>query len=198
MLAKLLVLFLSFPATAFALTIEQAYEELRTKPINYTNEGMICEQLMVLELKEYLAPTIKRGIIYRESLTKLSRILGELDVVVFDENFERAVFVIEVKCSAKPWLVLAHAREQLSRFRGYLGTAITLYLASNPREVFPQELFSDVVYLTASVKGSKEYGYDLALSLSKEEASELRGRLMACQDRGECPAPIAPQQVNWN
>lgn len=26
MLAKLLVLFLSFPATAFALTIEQAYE----------------------------------------------------------------------------------------------------------------------------------------------------------------------------
>jgi Holliday junction resolvase-like predicted endonuclease len=153
---KFLALWFLFAPAAYALTLEQAYQQLNQQPIDYTNEGMICEQLMVLELQEILPEhTILRGILYRNS----ERILGELDVVVFENN--QAVSVIEVKCSKSPWRVLAHAKEQLARFQSYLGKDIEIHLADDPDETYEQDMFVDSTkYLAASVAASKQYGFD--------------------------------------
>ena len=184
---KLLVLwsFLSLPTLACALTLEEAYQQLSQQPIDYTNEGMICEQLMVLELQESLqGHTITRGILYRN----YKRILGELDVVVFYDS--QVVSVIEVKCSKSPWRVLAHAKEQLARFQSYLGKDIEIHLADDPNETYEQDIFVDSTeYLAASVADSKQYGFDSELSFTKEEAINLKDRLVACQNDGDCPKP---------
>lgn len=190
----LLAFLVLFFTPASALTLEEAYQRLRDKPVDYTNQGAICEQVVALQVDDYFTDYhhVAVGITYRNS--PHGQTVGELDVVVFkgaSENRE-AVAVIEVKCSSRPGRQLRHAREQLRRFETSLKRNGRLILKSTtaPYEVYSSEIFIDPDYMAGSVVGSMASGYDLEIPFTKSEALALRRRLIACQNRGECPQAV--------
>lgn len=194
-LLVLSVLFSVSSSPASALTLEEAYLRLRDKPIDYTNQGAICEQIVALQAEDYFSDYhhVAVGITYRNS--PHGHTVGELDVVVFkgaSEDTREAVAVIEVKCSSRPGRMLGHARKQLRRFETSLNQNGRLVLRStiSPYEEYSSKIFIDPDFLAGSVVGSMASGYDLEIPFTKSEALALRRRLIACQNRGECPQSV--------
>ena len=188
----LVYLFLVFSKIAYSgpsSEMEKAYQALSQKPANYQVEGAICEQLMGLHLEETYPPSdydIKIGIMY----TSGGHTLGELDVVVFDRLTNEAVKIVEVKCSYNPRRLLSKAKAQLKRFKDNVAgdKPLEIFDVHDKNNKYSMERFDEEpLYETGSVEGSRDVGYDIALIFEKDEALEIRRRLMACQKRGQCP-----------
>ena len=95
-----LVLFLGFlssTANADPRTVEESFQRLKDKGINFQVFGTICEHLAKFRLeKEFPSSEYKLhiGIVYESP----ERTLGELDVTVFRKSDMESVAVTEVKC----------------------------------------------------------------------------------------------------
>lgn len=177
---------------AAAITADDAFAQLADKPISYAVEGVICEQLVALQMQEaYPAPQYKitTGIAYAAK----GRTLGELDVVVMDtQRNHRVIEVIEVKCTKSPARMLHKAKEQLARFVQTLASKQSIILYStdnNPRIHYQKSQFISAQMGTASVSGSQGVGYNYELPFSKDEAMAIRRRIQTCQKQGQCARP---------
>ena len=176
-------------------SLEQAFEQLKDKPVDYTNTGSVCEELALLEFQDMFPDhryQLFKGLIY----TNGSRVLGGLDLVVFDmdRDDEGANLVGEVKCSRSVSSALSKAHEQLSRFKRYIdqGGYLEIYQATNPSRFFDVERFQGIAHLaTVSFQGTVARGFDYQIPFDLAATQKLRNRLLDCQNRGECPRPFA-------
>jgi hypothetical protein len=196
--AARLFLCLCFSTPALALDEAQRaadYEELSRIPAKYEVIGTICEYMTSIRLREQYPEDqyfIEVGIEYKVG----GRVIGEIDNVVFRKSDKEAVAVAQVKC--RQGMSRAHhdASEQNERFadtmlaRGGQTRAVTFRSTSKPDLVVLQENMDEVeTYITASQDGGEEYGFDLTIGYTLDEAMAIRERLMRCQQAGQCPRP---------
>lgn len=184
------VFFWVLSAAAFAPTMPQLFEVLGQAGEHYEIVGTVCEQVAKLQAQEaYPAPRyhVITGIAYSNG----DRVVGELDVVVFDKGTNKAILVAEVKCWRGLQGAMNKAREQRTRFQETLRRGRPVYLeCTNHTCQFNRGSFDGPIkYLAIAQKGSRSFGFDWELPYSLENLMQLRQQLMACQSRGQCARP---------
>jgi hypothetical protein len=99
----------------------------------YANDiGSICEFIAKeIIAKKYRSShyMIKTNIAYGDHH---KRILGELDIVVFNRSSRRAALLIEVKCRKDQQKALSHGYNQLKRFKNIISESLELDEAQKP------------------------------------------------------------------
>lgn len=183
------VLALLFVSSAFA-DWAQDFSELKEIPRSYEDAGSICEEVARLEMqREYPAPQYKVevGIAYGDG----TRTIGELDVVIFDTNLNKAIKVAEVKCWKDVPAGLQKAKEQRARFLKYNASGKSLYFHSTSTDqTFPREQFGYVKeFFSIAQKGSLQDGFDVELSYTLREMHNYRFEMLRCQNKGLCAKP---------
>lgn len=185
----LLPMLLTFSSSAFATRVDYYFEKLKEVPADYQTFGTTCEyvaQEMLWEQFDKKSYEIKVGIVYRND----QRIIGELDIVIFDRETQEAILIGEVKCRKNLSNAYRHAREQLQRFQDTINHTLDLelYLDSNRSVHYAPDRFDEYPEkLTIAQEGSEQAGFGLALDLNLAEVTELRARLLRCQRKGYCP-----------
>ncbi len=188
---KYFLLFVLLTAsTAHAKNIQPLFEALRDSGEKYFIVGTVCEQVAKLEMEEtYKTPqyTVITGVQYG---TK-KRVVGELDVIVFENSSKKAILVGEVKCYNKPSVGLAKAKEQRARLLAALKSNTSLQMActGKPCNVGERNFKGLQQFITIAQEGTKAHGFDMELEYSLDELMELRAQLMQCQEKGECARP---------
>lgn len=187
---SLILLIVSFFSVAAFATIQDEALALKDTPRDYFDTGAICEEVARLDLaKEYPAPQYKvmTGIAYDNG----DGTDGELDVIVFDNNTNKALLIGEVKCWTKLAAGLDKAKKQRARFFGYRDNARNLRLkATHGTETFTRDQFAYVnEFITIGQKGAKAYGFDRELNYSLRDLMDLRDIMMKCQHAGKCAKP---------
>lgn len=178
-----------FVSSAFASWSED-FAELKDLPRSYEDYGAICEEVARLDMKkQYPAPqyTVEVGIAYADS----DRTIGELDVIVMDNNIQKAILIAEVKCwkDVRGGLKKAHA--QRSRFLNNLRSNKKLFFqfTSNNKPV-DAAVFDHVKdFISIAQKGSISAGFDQELQYTLDEMHEHRADMIRCQSKGECAKP---------
>lgn len=171
--------------------LSEDYHTLKNSGKNFEVIGVICEEITQLRYAEqYPEPTYKvlTGIAYSDS----ERTLGELDLIVFDNQTQNAILIGEVKCwkNAKSGLKKAH--EQRKRFIDNIRSskALVFRWLSNPKEKFTKTQFNKTnTFISISQQGTKSSGFDVELEYTLDELMKLRQDIMTCQNSGECVKP---------
>lgn len=179
-----------FAVTAFAGLTED-YHVLKNNGKSQQMIGTICEQVTQLRYQEeYPAPEYRvlTGIAYSDE----TRTIGELDLIVFDNQTHNAILIGEVKCWKDPKSGLKKAQDQRKRFLTYVKSskALTFRWLDDPKEKFTKTQFNKTNnFISVSQLGTKKKGFDVELEYTLEELMTLRADIIACQDRGECVKP---------
>ncbi|MCC7442783.1 MAG: hypothetical protein IT285_14200 [Bdellovibrionales bacterium] len=185
------VLFLSSPAQS--ADFWTTFHQVKSLEDSLEVVGVICEEVAKIELEVEEFPRsrydIVTGIAYAD---QNGRVIGELDVVVFNRQTGDAELVTEVKC----WKNLSGARSkatsQLKRFRDTLasGRPIRMYDVKKPSVRFDVRAFRQNPEFGAMAQlGAREKGFERELDLTLDELMVLRSRVMACQEAGQCQGP---------
>lgn len=166
------------------------FELLKDIPRSYEDSGAICEEVARLEImREYPAPQydVLVGIAYGDQ----NRVIGELDIVIFDKNLNKVVSIGEVKCWKDVRGGLAKAREQRQRFiKTNNASRATRFVSTSTKEVYPPELFEQVrEFFSMAQKGSQSQGFDRELSYTLKEMHTYRYDMIQCQSQGQCARP---------
>lgn len=164
-------LVLSFAPSAFALTYGEAKSIAKSLPKQYldtTDHGKLCEVLGV-KIMQDLRPgaEVLNGVVYK----KKSRIVGELDLVVVENNV--VTDVIEVKCMVAYKKAANKAEEQLSRFADYIGRCDVDF--SLEKQKLPCDLFGnpDIRLGKMSYKDATSAGFNYNLNFTRNEILQL-------------------------
>ncbi len=187
MFSLTLLFVLSLGSISFA-GMEEDFEALRSTPRSYEDAGAICEEVARLRVAdEYPAPQyeVVTGIAYADS----QRTIGELDVIVFDKNIDRAIKVAEVKCWKDPRGGLKKAQQQRQRFLSNVrsGKALQFVSTGVDGKRYSKDQFSQIqVFTTIAQKGTTENGFDQELEYTLKEFHAFRSKMIACQQAGEC------------
>jgi len=186
-LFTLFVLFVSFSAHA---TWEEDFAQLKNIPRSYEDSGSICEEVGRLEMqKEFPAPqySVIVGIAYGDE----ARVIGELDLVIFDNNLQKVIKIGEVKCWKDVRGGLEKAREQRARFLKAIRSNRSLrFFSTSTKEAFPQEKFEYVQeFFSMAQKGSVAQGFDRELEYTLKEMHDYRYEMIRCQNQGRCVRP---------
>lgn len=184
-----LIVFLGALLVSFSSQADWAedFAELKDIPRDYSDAGSICEEVGRLQLfDEYPAPQheIIVGIEYGDG----ARTIGELDLVVVDNNTQKVVAVGEVKCWKSFGGGLKKAQEQRRRFQDALrkNKAVQFRAHSGNME-FEAEDFEHVRdFFSMGPKGAEAAGYDRELEYSLKEMHKYREVMLQCQRNGEC------------
>ena len=184
---RLLVLLftLAVSQSATAKDIRETFEQLRSSGENYEIVGVVCEQVARLELAEtYPAPQFEiiTGIEYGDK----SRIIGELDVVVFNNVDHKAVVVAEVKCWENAPSGARKAMEQRTRFRRVAESHQSVAMKTHNDTYDVRQFWGPIKYMAISYLGTLKAGYDFDLEYTLEELLQLRKELISCQNAGKC------------
>lgn len=186
---KFLVLISSlfFALNSFAATWAEDFESLKSIPRSYEDSGAICEEIARLDVQKiYLAPQFEvlTGISYGDT----QRVIGELDIIVFDKNINKVVHIAEVKCWKDMRGGLDKALDQRHRFLKAIRSAKVLVFKSTSSDAtYPQEQFEDVSdFTTLGQKGTVAAGYDQELSYTLQELHKHRADMLSCQSKGIC------------
>ncbi|AGH95994.1 hypothetical protein [Pseudobdellovibrio exovorus] len=186
--ASTLVLF--FSLNLFA-GLSEDYHALKNSGKNFQAIGTICELVAQLRFQEqYPEPEYRvvTGIAYNDTV----RTIGELDLIVFDQQENKALLVGEVKCWKDPKGGLAKARDQRQRFLNHLRSnkPIRFKYLENPSEPFDKAQFIDVTeFISIAQKGTARVGFDYEFDYTLDELMQLRADIMSCQKSGECQRP---------
>jgi hypothetical protein len=155
--------------------------------------GTICEDVTQLRyIEKYPAPQYRvlTGIAYNDK----ERTVGELDLVVFDNETHNAILIGEVKCWNSPKSGLKKAQEQRKRFLDNVKSskALTFKWLQDPKEKFTKTQFNKTSnFISIAQHGAKNKGFDVELEYSLKELMQLREDIMRCQESGECIKPKA-------
>ena len=171
--------------------LEEEMIALKDVPRDYFDTGAICEEVARLNMIQvYPAPQYKvlTGVAYDNG----QGTSGELDVVVFDMNTNKAIKVAEVKCWNKLGQALDKAYKQRKRFFGYRDNSENIgYKKAHSNETFTKDQFAYVTeFITIGQAGAKAAGFDEELQYSLKELMTLRDMMMKCQRQKQCVAPI--------
>ncbi len=181
----LLLLVFAFSFNATAKDISGVFEKLQSSGENYEIAGTVCEQVARLELYEtYPAPQfeIVTGIEYGDK----SRVIGELDVVVFNRSDAKAVVVAEVKCWENAPAGARKASEQQTRFRRVAEARQQVAMNSHGDNFDIRQFWGPMKYMSISYLGTLSSGYDWDLEYTLAELMQLRKELIRCQNSGQC------------
>lgn len=180
---------LVFSTSAFAGWSED-FAALKNVPRSYEDAGAICEEVARLDFKkEYPTPqyTVEVGIAYGDGM----RTIGELDVVVFDNNTHKVIRIAEVKCWKKMGAGLDKALNQRARFLKNIRSGGNIILESTTtHQEYDRSAFEYVNdFITVGQKGSVSAGYDKELNYTLKELHEHQMDMIKCQNQGQCARP---------
>lgn len=186
-LVLLLTLFISLSAFA---GWDEDFALLKNTPRDYQDAGSICEEVARLDMqRQYPAPQfqVEVGIAYADH----ERTLGELDIVIFDNNINKVYKIAEVKCWKHVSNGLTKAREQRARFIRAIHSKVPLrFRSTSTGRVYHEDQFRYVTdFFSIAQKGSESQGFDVELKYTLQEMKKHRTDMILCQNRGECPSP---------
>lgn len=186
---SIVLLSLLLSSVSFASWSED-FEALKDIPRSYEDSGAICEEVARLDMiKEYPAPQydVVVGIAYGD----VTRTIGELDVVVVDNNIQKVIKVAEVKCWKDVRGGLKKARDQRARFLKNLHSGKSLiFRSTSTKQVWEAEKFEQVRdFISIAQKGSTNQGFDQELEYTLQEMHQHRTDMLRCQKDGLCAKP---------
>ena len=190
---SLFAIFAAFSLNAFA-GLGEDYQSLKNLGRSLEMTGTICEQVTQLRYQEkYPEPQYRvlTGIAYSD---KLNNVIGELDLIVFDNATHVAVLIGEVKCWSSPKSAIKKAQEQRKRFLDNVKSSKALIFKwlQDPKEPFTKTQFNKAkAFISIAQRGTHSKGFNVELDYTLEELMKLREDIMSCQARGECTAPPA-------
>lgn len=181
---------------AFLLSIsafagwKEDFEILKHIPRDYQDAGSICEEVARVDMMRlYRAPqyTVEVGIAYADD----ERTIGELDIVIFDNNMNKVIKVGEVKCWKDVRGGLKKAREQRTRFINNLesGRVLRFRSTSTGKYYDPGQFTGLKDFFSMAQKGSAAQGFTRELQYTLSELKQYRKEMIHCQNRGECVSP---------
>lgn len=171
--------------------IGEMFNLLSDSGVDYVTEGTICEQVARVRLsQQYPAPQfeVHSSISYADH----HKVIGELDVVVFEQSTGRAILVAEVKCCRDFGQARRKAADQRNRFIATMrsGVPIDFFSIPNPNERYSYEQFRIAPqFISVSQRGGERAGFDMSLDYTLEEMKQLRDLLIRCQNQGRCRRP---------
>lgn len=160
--------------------LDQYFNQLKDRAVNYKKIGNILEQLITIQLEtQYPAERyeILNGIEYQE---EGGRTVGELDVIVFDRKTGNAEMVVEAKLSSNLKSAGKKASSQIKRFRAYLaeGKITKFHYIAHPEREFTVKQFGNVKIVKIGSSGAPAHGFDSEFDLRRDEADVLQERLL--------------------
>lgn len=188
---SLSLLFLIWISSSMAYAAwEQDFEVLKDIPRSYEDSGSICEEVARLEMqREYPAPQydVVLGIAYGDE----TRVIGELDVVIFDNNLQKVVKIAEVKCWKDVRAGLEKAKEQRARFlKAVRSTKPLRFFSTSTKQAFDIDKFKYVgEFFSVAQKGSVALGFERELEYTLKEMRDYRYEMLRCQNQGKCARP---------
>ncbi|NUN05976.1 MAG: hypothetical protein HUU57_09455 [Bdellovibrio sp.] len=176
-------------SSAFAGWAED-FEILKSVPRSYEDSGSICEEVARIEVaREFPAPQydVLVGIAYSDG----SRVVGELDLVIVDNNLQKVIQVGEVKCWKDVRGGLTKAQEQRSRYLKFKNAnKVVNYVSTSTKETYSPEFFAHVKeFFSMAQKGSTNQGFDRELTYTLKEMHDRRYEMIRCQNLGQCARP---------
>jgi hypothetical protein len=175
------VFILSFSYKSLAVcdsVVRSCFQHLsNTKTLQILSVGSMCEHLAYIEQSKIYSSNrykLLQNIEYKSG----KKILGELDLIVFDQSEQKVIKIFEVKCSKNIFDACTKSDIQLARFKSHIKRAISgrqkLYFRNDNSllsiEHFMDEInFSKLTYLSPN---AKSLGFD-TLSLNLSEMQEL-------------------------
>ncbi len=182
-----------FSVTAFA-GLGEDFEQIKDLGRNLEPIGAICEEIAQLRFAEkYPTPNYKviTGVEYADK----DGTLGELDLVVINNETQVAEILGEVKCWKSPKSGLKKAKDQRQRFLTNVKSskALEFKWLSDPKMKLTKTQFNKVkeFYFIAQ-SGTLNDGFDFELPYSLNELMQLREDILRCQDAGNCKKPVRP------
>lgn len=173
--------------------LSEDYDQIKDLGRNLEPTGAICEEIARLRFAEkYPQPnyTVVTGVQYSD---KTGNTIGELDLVVFDNQTDVAKIIAEVKCWKSPKGGLKKAKEQRKRFLDNVHSpkALTFKWMFDPKIKLTKTQFNKTnSFYFIGQSGVADYGYDYELPYSLNELMDLRGDILNCQTYGACAKPI--------
>ena len=180
-LLLLSVFILSFSYKSLAVcdsVVRSCFQHLyNTKTLQLLSLGSMCEHFAYIEQSKIYKDNrykLLQNIEYRSG----KKIIGELDLIVFDKNTKKVIKIFEVKCSKNIFDANTKSDIQINRFKDNIRRALSgrqrLYFANDDSllsiEHFTDEIdFSKITYLSTE---AKSLGFD-TLSLNLSEMEEL-------------------------
>lgn len=169
-------------------TIDEYFHALKTVPINLSSHGPICEQMARLQMEQIYNNSeyeLKVGIVYLND----TRVVGELDLVIFRKSDDEAIAIAEVKCQRRLSSALSHAKSQLQRFTHSIARdeVKEMHLIDEEDEqFFPTSFDENPARWTIGQKGARAAGFSHELELELDDILKLQKRLQKCQSHGYC------------
>lgn len=169
------------------------FAKLKDTGHNFEPDGAVCEDIARLRFEEkYPEPeySILTGIEYSDNKSGLT--IGELDIVVFNNQTHKVVVSGEVKCWKSPKNGFKKAKEQRQRFQNNISSnkSLSFTWLDHPNVKLTKEQFTQIEqYLYIGPRDTKEYGFDFELDYDLKELMNLRKELLNCQSFGDCTKP---------
>jgi hypothetical protein len=163
---------------------------LKDIPRDYQDAGSICEEVARVDMmREYPAPQyhVEVGIAYGDE----ERTIGELDIIIFDNNLNKVYKIAEVKCWKDVRGGLNKAREQRARFTDMIHSGKALrFRSTSTGQIYDQSQFNNVSnFFSIAQLGSEKVGFDVELEYTLAELKQFRKDMIHCQNKGQCASP---------
>lgn len=169
---------------------QEDFDQLKNTGQNFEPDGTVYEEIARLRFQEKFPQpeyAVFTGIEYSDNKTDLT--VGELDLVVFNNQTHKAIVVAEVKCWKSPKGGLKKAKEQRQRFNNNMssGKGLTFTWLADPKVKLNKNQFDEIEqFYFIGPKGTQEFGFDFELDYILSELMELRKELLNCQSFGDC------------
>lgn len=172
---------------------------LKDIPRDYQDAGSICEEIARIDMmREYPAPQyeVEVGIAYADE----ERTVGELDIIIFDNNTHKVYKVAEVKCWKDIRGGLDKAKEQRARFvRNIHSNKPLRFRNTSTDKVYDAEQFRYITdFFSIAQKGSEAKGFDVELKYTLAELKQFRKDMINCQNRKQCASPYNKNDKHKN
>jgi hypothetical protein len=163
---------------------------LKDIPRDYQDAGSICEEVARVDMmRQYPAPqfNVEVGIAYGDE----ERTIGELDVIIFDNNTNKVYKIGEVKCWKDLSGALDKAKDQRARFVRSIHSNVPLrFRSTSSGKVYDADQFRYVAdFFSIAQKGAEKRGFDVELEYTLAELKQFRKDMIHCQNKGECASP---------
>lgn len=183
---------IAFAVSSFAFASwEEDFRELKDIPVSYEAAGTICEEVAAIQTrKEFPEPqyTVVTGIAYGTE----KEIIGELDVIIFDNNLQKVFKIAEVKCWKDLNAALEKAKDQRARFLKTVRSNQPLrFFSTSTKESYEQTQFQNVKdFFSIAQKGATQFGFEKELEYTLLEMKAHRYEMIRCQNQGKCAHPF--------
>lgn len=173
---------------AFA-SLTEDFEKIKNHGRDLEPAGAICEEIAQLMFAEkYPEPQyhVVTGIEYSDLK---NRSIGELDIVVFNNQTNNVDIIGEVKCWKSPKNGLDKAKDQRQRFLTSVksGQPLIFKWLDNPSVKLEKSQFTKVTnFYSIAQSGTIVDGYDFELPYTLKELMQLRKDILFCHSYGDC------------